>query len=360
MLTTIIVFVIALSLLIFVHELGHFLTAKKAGIKVDEFGFGFPPKLFGKKVGETVYSLNLLPIGGFVRIHGEDGEDKNDPRSFSGKSIGQRAFILSAGVIMNFLLAVVLFSAVFALGAPKAINDEATGYPEAEVVIERALNNSPAQEAGLQIGDVVKEVSYEGSSIEINKVNQLQEFVNQHKGQEITILIQRGNQSFKKEILAREEFPEDQGPVGVFLARTAIVSYPWYEAFYLGAKRTVELTILIPVILFDILGDLVTQGQMAEEVGGPVEIFVLTGQMAQLGLVYVLNFIALISVNLVIINILPIPALDGGRLLFLLIEKIKGSPVSQKVERLAHASGFIVLILLMIAITWYDVVRNFF
>lgn len=358
MFLTIIVFILILGLLIFVHEFGHFIMAKRAGIKVEEFGFGFPPRIFGIKKGETIYSLNFLPIGGFVKIYGEEGKptdkqsskDSDKERAFYNKPIRTRAVILVAGVTMNLILAAFLLSIGYYLGLPEVVDDQANDLTGARVQITQVVFDSPAGQAGIKMGDII---------VQFNKVIDLQEFVEAHKGEEITIVIQRGDKILEKTLVPRVKPPAEEGPLGIALARTAIVYYPWYRALIMGITSTVNLTWFIIVALGSILWQLIITGQLAIEIAGPVGIFSLTGQAAQLGFIYILQLTALLSINLAIINAFPFPALDGGRLLFLAIEKIKGSPVSQKVEKFAHTAGFVILILLMIAVTWRDVVRVF-
>lgn len=366
MFLTIVVFVLVLGLLIFVHELGHFVMAKRAGIKVEEFGFGFPPRIFGVKRGETIYSINLLPLGGFVKIYGEDGIDKKDVkesdkgRAFGDKPIITRAIVLVAGVTMNLVLAAFLLGIGHWAGLPTMIEDEqAAGARGAKVQIVQVAFDSPAEKAGIQMGDTVTRLEADGAKIEVETVGQMQGFINKHKGGEITMVIQRGDEVSEKTMLARTNPPENEGSLGVALARTTIVSQPWYKAVYLGVADTLFMTYAIVVALGGLLWNLILTGRTAIEVGGPVYIFNLTGQAAQLGFVYILQLAAILSINLAIINILPFPALDGGRLLFLGIEKIKGSPISQNIERITHTAGFALLILLMVAITWRDIARLF-
>ncbi len=358
MLTTIIIFILILGLLIFVHEFGHFVAAKRAGIKVEEFALGFPPRIFGVKKGETIYSLNLLPIGGFVKIYGEEGkptdkqlsEGHDEGRAFYDKPIRTRAVILIAGVAMNLLLAAFLLSAGYWLGLPSVVDDQAAELEEAKIQITQVAFDSPASRAGIKIGDTITK---------FKTVEEVQKFVDEHKGQEITMTIQRGDEALEKTLVPRVNHPENEGPLGIALARTAIVSYPWYRALIMGLTSTVSLVWLIITALGGLLWQLITTGRLAIEIAGPVGIFNLTGQATQLGFIYLLQLTALISINLAVINILPFPALDGGRLLFLAIEKIKGSPVSQKIERFANTAGFVILILLMIVVTWRDIVRIF-
>jgi len=361
MLITAIVFFLILGVLIFVHELGHFVTAKRAGIKVEEFGFGFPPRIWGIKRGETIYSINWIPLGGFVKIHGEDGQDKKDPRSFGSKSVWIRAWILVSGVLMNFLLAAVLLSIGFGLGGiQERILDNQELVSNPEVVIGEVALDSPAEEAGLVMGDVIVKLQYNENQITTTKVKEVIGFIDKYKGNELLVTIKRGDKVIEKNILARANPPANEGFLGISLIRADTIAYPWYLAIYKGSVYTVELTGTIIVIFASLIWNLITEGFLLYEIGGPVKIFIVTGQAVELGVMSVLQLAALININIAIINILPLPALDGGRLIFLIIEKIKGSPVSQKIEGWTHAVGFALLILLMVAITWRDVVKHFF
>jgi len=335
--------------------------AKRAGVRVDEFGFGFPPRIFGIKKGETIYSLNLFPIGGFVKIYGEEGQGKNDPRSFASKSISRRSKILVAGVAMNFFLAALLLSIGYNIGLPAVIEDETKdSLINTKIQVAQVAPDSPAAQAGIMMGDTIASLKTQNLKLEnIESVKQIQEFIDTHKGEEIILTIQRGDEVLEKTLVPRQNPPADQGPMGVALVKTAIVSYPWYRALIMGLTSTVNLTLVIIVAVAGLLWQLITTGQLMAEISGPVGIFMLTGQAAKLGFIYLLQFTALLSINLAIINALPFPALDGGRLLFLGIEKIKGSPVSQPVEKFVHTAGFVLLILLMIAVTWRDVVKLF-
>ena len=360
MFLTIVVFILIFSLIVFVHEVGHFVIAKRAGIKVEEFGFGFPPRLLSYKKGETTYSLNLFPIGGFVKIHGEDGAKKDDPdkeRAFYSKTIWTRTKILTAGVAMNFLLAAVLLSFGYWIGLPAMINDNEAA--NAKIQITEIANDSPAYNADIKIGDTVNSFKFKEEIINISTISQMQEFIDEHRGEEIIMVISRGNEILEKNITPRIVHSEEEGPLGVGLIKTAIVSYPWYQALYKGFLSTIQLTYVIVIALGTLLWHLIISGKLAMEIAGPVGIFNLTDQATNLGFIYILQLTAILNIHLAIINILPFPALDGGRLLFLAIEKIKGSPVSSKVESIVHASGFALLILLMIAVTWHDIVKLF-
>ena len=373
---TVLIFIIILGLLVFVHELGHFLVARRNGVMAEEFGFGFPPRIFGlykTKNGkrklmwgskdvestDTIYSLNWIPLGGFVKIMGEDGEEKKDPKSFASKSPFTRTRILAAGVAMNFLLAAVLLSIGYFVGIPQAVDDAASGNLKNEKIqIIETIPGSPAEQMGIQVGDQIVGASVGSDRIvDFKTVEEVQNFINAKKGQEIKLDVKRGNETLALSGTPRTDFPASEGALGISLVKTAEVSYPWYEAIWRGAKTTVDLAGMIIVAFGNLLWKLITGHSVGMDVSGPVGIAVLTGQVAKLGFIYILQFTALLSVNLAIINILPIPALDGGRILFILIEKIKGKAVSQKFEARAHNIGFALLITLMVVVTFRDVAR---
>lgn len=386
---TVIIFIIILGVLIFVHELGHFLIARRNGIRIWEFGFGFPPRIAGiqrvsgegmlpakkwrivrggrggndeneKKSpaearenrfqGGTIYSLNWIPLGGFVKIKGEGGEAGEDADSFSNRSAWTRAKVLAAGVIMNFILAWVLISSGFLIGSPEAVQPNQSN-PNSKIQISEVVPDSPASAMGLQVGDEILKDS------QFKNLEDVQNYINAHKGQEIILHIRRGNEILDLKGAPRANPPAGQGALGVGLAETVIVKYPFFSAIRKGLKTTIDLIWAMMVALYGILRNLILGQGTAVEVAGPVGIAVLTKQVTTLGLIYIIQFAALLSINLGIINILPIPALDGGRILFILIEKIKGSPVTQKTEQMFHTVGFILLIMLMILITIRDVTK---
>jgi len=373
---TVLVFIIILGILVFVHELGHFLVARRNGVMAEEFGFGFPPRILGlykakngrrkiiwgsKNVEsmDTIYSLNWIPLGGFVKIMGEDGEEKKDPKSFAAKSAFTRTRILAAGVAMNFLLAAVLLSVGYFVGIPQAVEDTTGGnFRNEKIQIIETIPGSPAEQMGIQIGDqIVGAVGPNNQVTNFSAIEQVQSYINSNEGRTITLDIKRGNETLDISGTPRTDFPASEGALGISLVKTAQVSYPWYESIWCGVKTTVDLAGMIIVAFGSLLWKLVTGHSAGMDVSGPVGIAVLTGQVAKLGFIYVLQFTALLSVNLAIINILPIPALDGGRILFILIEKIKGKAVSQKIEARAHNIGFALLITLMVVVTFRDVAK---
>jgi regulator of sigma E protease len=375
--STFIIFIIILGVLVLVHELGHFLVAKRNGVISDEFGFGFPPRIIGtykdkqgkrrwifgnKEIGsdlknenETIYSFNLIPLGGFVKIRGEDGEDKEDKKSFANQTIWVRFKILFAGVLMNFILAIVLFSLAFQIGLPESVGDDYQA-DDAKIQIAQVVKDSPAEEMGLEMGDRVLSIQTEEGLMSVNKIKTFQELIENNRGKEISMNIEREGEEdllvLKSEI--REEAPEDQGLLGVQLVRTTFARYGFFEATWMAVQTSFSMILAILVFLGDLIVRIFSSQPVTADVAGPVGIAVMTGKMVQFGLAYVFQFVALLSINLAVINLLPIPALDGGRIFFLLIEKIKGTPLSQKLEGTANAIGFFLLILLMVFVTVKD------
>lgn len=353
MLSTIIIFLAILGILIFVHEFGHFLAARRAGLRVDEFGFGFPPRIFGIRRRGTLYSINLIPLGGFVKIYGEDGRGRDDPKSFASRAVWQRSVIVVAGVVMNFVLAILLLSFGFKIGLPQVLSGQEKNVKEKKIQIVSVAQNSPAKEAGLKIGDEI--LSLSGQKFEA--IEEFKEATQKMAGSAVALKIKRAG--VEKEIILTPRIspPKEEGAMGVALVQTGVVSYPFFESIWRGISTTFSLSLMIVVTFYEIIKNLVLGRPLVAELSGPVGIAVMTHQAAKQGFVYLLQFVALLSINLAIINILPFPALDGGRILFLIIEKIRRRPVTQKLENLVHTIGFAILILLMIFVTFRDVTR---
>lgn len=369
----VVIFLIVLGFLVLVHELGHFLVAKRNGVGAEEFGLGFPPRIAGfyrnrkkrwawvwgnkqvqaeiKERDETVYSINAIPLGGFVKIVGEDGDFSNDPKSFSNKNAWIRFKILSAGVAMNVFFGFLLFVAAYKIGLPEAIDDE-NNDPSAKVQIGQVIKGSPADQLGLEIGDQV--VSFNG--VKIENISQLQDLIKQNAGQSVKLEIEKtGEQKIKTiDTVLRENAPVGEGILGVLLVKTVFKENSLLESIKLALVTTFSIIISIFVFLWELISGLFKLKPVPTEVSGPVGIAIMTGQMAKMGIAYLLHFAGLLSINLAVINFLPLPALDGGRILFLLIEKIKGNPVNQKLEGIIHTAGFFVLLLLMFLVTIKD------
>lgn len=347
---TLLLFLIIISILVFVHELGHFLIAKWAGIKVEEFGLGFPPRLLAIKRKETTYSVNALPIGGFVRLYGEDESvEKDRARSFYHKGRIVRAGVTVAGVIMNFLLAVLVFS----------ILSWVSGVPvetERVRVLETAPG-SPAAKAELRENDVILSVDKNP----VGSTKQFVELVNSKKGQEIEIEVEKGDgtKQFAK-VVSRASPPHGEGALGVVVSSEEFVKPPlWQRPFVslgTGIERTVFWAKMTVIGLAGALSQAI-RGTAPEGIAGPVGIFQITGGVARSGFLAVFSFLGILSVNLAVLNIVPFPALDGGRLLFIVVETIFGRRVVPAFERWAHMAGMFILIALIILVTFRDITR---
>ncbi len=369
-------FLIVLAVLVISHEFGHFIAARKTGMKVEEFGFGFPPRIFGlqfKKDGskkwrlvkgnrdlnesdteyDTVYSFNWLPLGGFVKIKGENGEDKNDPQSFASKKPWQKAVVLSGGVVMNVVLAAVLLIAGYMIGLPQNLDNMAdvSNIKDRRIEILQVLPGKPAQLAGIQDGDVVLQID----ALQNPRLKQLQDYIDQHKNQEVLLKFGRGQETIEKKITPVVYSDTGRGGLGIAIAEIGTVHYPFFSAIWEGIKATGWYLKEIVVAFYLLITGLFAGHGAGDAVSGPVGVAVMTGKVARLGLIYLIQFMAMLSLNLAVFNILPIPALDGGRLLFVLISKIRRKEVSQKLEGMFHMVGFALLMLLVVAVTVRDV-----
>ncbi|HKK54639.1 MAG TPA: RIP metalloprotease RseP [Patescibacteria group bacterium] len=371
---TIIIFLLVLGVLVFVHELGHFVVARKNGVKAEEFGFGFPPRVWGiyknkenkwkqvrgkkevKDAKSTIYSFNWIPLGGFVKIKGESGQNKEDKDSFAHKPVWRRALILVAGVVMNIILAGVLISVGYMIGFP----DSTANLPKSaqvsgqQVQIVQIMPDSAAESADIKAGDVV--VSVDGESIDSEI--ELQELIRARANEEVDLVLKRQDKTMNL-IVSPDVKDNGQGSLGVAIVSSGIVKYPFFQSIWQGFKVAFLLLGAIFVAFFELIKNLFVGAPISAEIAGPIGIADMTGNYARMGFSYLLQFTALLSLNLAVINILPFPALDGGRILFLVIEKIKGSPVKQEVENVIHNLGFILLMLLVLLVTFKDVSRLF-
>lgn len=343
MLIAIIAFVGVLVVLILAHELGHFITAKASGVRVEEVGLGFPPRLLSVKRGETRYSLNAVPLGGFVKMAGE--EDPKVPGSLASKRIGTRLLVLSAGSLMNFLLPLLLFSIAFMVPHNIVFG---------EVLVEEVAPASPAARAGIESGDILLEVN--GNSV--NSVGDLQRYIQLNLGREVTLLVEHNDTTTEEvQVIPRWQPPEEQGAIGVAVRTSSPTLvreyYPFWQAIPMGVSECIETFVLFKNGIISMI-----IGTVPRVVAGPVGIAQLTGEVAKAGFSPLLEFASFLSINLAIINLLPLPALDGGRIAFVLLEWVRrGKRVPAKTEGLIHLIGFAMLIAFLLAITYQDIIR---
>lgn len=357
MILTIITFVIVLSILIIAHEFGHFMVAKKTGIKVEEFALGFPPRVWTKRIGETNYSINAIPLGGYVKMLGEV-EKSTDPRAFENQSRGVRFSVAVAGVLMNLVLAWVLLTVGFAIGMSPVISDYHTipgKVIKNEIVIADVLKNSAAEKAGFQPMDVVYSAVFNGQETTFSTVEGLSDFTKAHQGDEITFNYQRNKQNSQQKVILDKN---TDSPLGVASVNNAVIRVPWYKAPYVALRETYEITKYTGIFVGSFFGKLFSTGKVSDQVGGPVQIYMATGTVIKIGFMAVMQFIAILSINLAIINILPLPALDGGRILFIIIETIaRRRLIKENIEAIIHTVGFALLFLLIILVTYNDIVK---
>ncbi|MFC2017064.1 RIP metalloprotease [Chloroflexota bacterium] len=342
-LITIVAFLGVLVVIIIAHELGHFITAKASGVRVEEFGLGFPPRLLSVRRGETRYSLNAIPLGGFTKMAGE--EDPKVPRSLASKSIGIRLLVLSAGSLMNLLLPLLLFSIAFMIPYNLVVG---------QVTVEEVAPNSPAARAGIEPGDMFLRVNGKP----VRNTGDLHRYIQLNLGKEITLLIKHSDSTTENvQIIPRWKPPEGQGAMGV-LVRTSnptIISQhePFWKAIPLGISACIETFVLFKNGIVSVI-----IGAIPMALAGPVGIAQLTGEVAKAGISPLLEFAAFLSINLAIINLFPLPALDGGRIVFVLLEWVRrGRRISPRTEGLVHTTGFILLMTAMLAITYQDIIR---
>lgn len=335
------VFVALILLLVVSHELGHFFTAKWFGVRVDEFGVGIPPRITGIQFGETLYSINWLPIGGFVRIFGEE-EDVSDPRSFSSKGFWVRSLIVAAGVIANVFVAFLIFTVLAGVGTPQA-----------GVEIEGVAAGSPAEQAGLKGGDLIVSLD----DVTLRNADAVRSYIADHRGKDIAIQIGRDGGTEMIHVTPRIDAPEGQGALGIVIAEVGILPVPWYRAPWEGLKMTYYGLVTLVAGLWQFFATLFSSGKAPGEVIGPVGIAFIARESFDVSVMAFLQLLAFLSLNLALINILPIPALDGGRIFFFVIEKIIRRPIPARVAGVIHSAFFILFILFFIWITQRDILN---
>ncbi len=355
---TIIIFLIILAILIFVHELGHFVVARACGIRVDAFALGFGPKIISKKIGETTYALNLIPFGGYVKIFGEnpndesiDGPDK--AKSFVHKPKWQQILVLASGVLFNFIFAWLLITLALSSGVSASVDS----YPQYKnliknqhIAITYVNGGSPADKAGLQAGDEI---------IGVNSLLELQNNINNSRNNGLVINYRRGVIESKANVIAVEGIVADKYAIGIAMDNVGTLKLPFYTAIYESVRFTLHIISETIIGIYDLFAGIFSGTSSLSSVTGPVGIAGLVGDAAKLGLTYLIMFTAIISINLGVLNFIPFPALDGGRILFVIIEVTTRKPIKPVIANTVNTIGFGLLILLMVIVTYRDIAKLF-
>lgn len=364
---SVIIFLLILAILIFVHELGHFLVAKKSGIRVDEFAIGFPPKLFAKQLGGTLYTINLIPFGGFVKIFGEDAHsgdisEENKSVSFVYKPKIIQAAVLVAGVTFNIIFAWLVISLGFFLGTTSALPHNTTGqFNDARLVVTEVLDNSPASSAGLKPGDTIVSISSGKNTLNENLYPEVvQKYINESTSKDLLLKIQ-SEKGIERDVVVSPSSVIVPGRkvVGISMEWIGTLKFSPIKALTTGAESTWYLLKATTQGLSKFLWETITFRSDFSQVTGPIGIAGVVKEANELGFRYLLNITAIISINLAVINLVPFPALDGGRLLFVLIEAIIRRPINSSVVKWTNVVGFSLLMLLMITVTVKDVLKLF-
>jgi regulator of sigma E protease len=337
--TTVIATIFVFGLLVLVHELGHFMTAKMVGMRVDEFAIGFGPKIFSRRRGETLYSLRVFPLGGFNKIAGMDPDEEQDERSFNAKPIPSRMFVIIAGSVMNFILPVLLFLIVYL----SAGIDTASDQP----LIGSLIPDKPAAQAGLQPGDRILQVN----DIPIESWRQFVSLVQQNSTTELNVKFARGTDQQTTKITPEYDPRAKRGVIGVM---PEIINLR--PGFGESLKLAVQQTVNIAWSMLIGIGQMIT-GQIEADVAGPIGVAQMAGQVAQLGIIPLLQFAAFLSINLGLINLLPVPVLDGGHVVTLAVEGLRGKPLNRSSIQFIQMIGFALLMMLFLLATFKDVTR---
>ncbi|MCW1930117.1 MAG: RIP metalloprotease RseP [Candidatus Kerfeldbacteria bacterium] len=362
-LITILLFILVLGILVLVHEIGHFLLARIFRVGVEEFGIGFPPRVWSKKIGPTVYSINAIPVGGFVRVKGVAGDERleeqesHDADSFAAQPFWKRFLILFAGIAMNIFLAAVFFIITFWIGIRSVVPDTYTGT-DAQLSVTYVEKNGPADVAGVEIHDVILSVDAQ----EVRAIDDFRSYIQSHTDTVVTVRVERDGEQRDLSVTPAEVsvHGETVTGVGVGLVSTAIVHDSFIQGIVDGLRTTWNALLAIVIGFWDLLRHLVLRDQpVADQLSGPVGIAVLTHEFAQEGVSQLLQFAAILSLNLAIFNLLPFPMLDGGRIFFLCVELVRRKPVSHQFEARVHQIGFLLLFGLLIFVTIKDVAKIF-
>jgi len=363
----ILAFIFVFGVLVFVHELGHFLAARTFGVRVEEFAFGFPPRIWGKKRGDTTYAINLIPFGGYVKMTGEEGDGKkNDPKNFQSKKGWQKVIILSAGVLMNLLLAYGLLVGFYAFGG-KALLPGMGEHKFVEntqaVLVSEVVPDSPAEKAGITSGTIIKMVDGKEVFSTQEGFAAIQSVTEGKDGASVELVISKNGDIKTITVGTYPEKVESNGNIteyqriGITMEDTGKIQSKIWAAPVVAAAETFRLTKMTLTSLGDVFVESIKNLKLSDQLGGPVAIFMVTGTAAKMGMSTLLQVIIILSLTLAIINIMPFPALDGGHILFIGLEKILGREIPDKIKRTVNLIGFCLLLLLIVLISIKDLGR---
>lgn len=337
------------------HELGHFLMAKRAGVKVEEFAFGFKPRLWGKKIGETTYAINLIPLGGYVKMLGE-GDEETGPSSFRSKSIADRFKILIAGSVMNLLLGWLLLTILFATGFDPlmpGVGENPFVSQRQSVMVKKIASGSPAELAGLEVGGQI--VTVDGQKMAT--ITELLIYLSSKKGVPIELVIAKDGSEKTYTVTPRVNPPAGEGTVGVQLASEGEVSSAWYLALPAGLYETGRVIVQSAQGFVNFLGDLILRQRVSDDVTGLIGVGAVTGIVRRMGLDYLLQLAMLVSIGLGVVNLMPILPLDGGHIALLAYEKVRGRPLSEKKMGYLVTAGLVLVGIIFVVVTYKDIIR---
>lgn len=360
MVVAIIVFILIFSVVVFAHELGHLYFAKKMGVLVEEFGFGLPPRIWGKKKHGTIYSINLIPFGGFVKLYGEgDGFDK-DPRAFINKKPWQKFLIVVGGVMMNFLLGWVVLMIGFWLAMPPLVTlpeqyGVAVSGVDARVVVAEVLADSPAEKAGILPGDYIVSVD----QVVVSLPSQIKDLLQADSNHPANLLIERDGQ--QQAVVVKPVAKAGEIEMGVLIDREiSRVHYVWWAVPWIALQETGRILLVVLISILGLLKQIFTTASLPTDLSGPVGIARVTADVVKLGFLRVLQFIIFLSINLGVINLVPFPALDGGRAVFAVVEWLRGGKrISARIENAVNTVGFVALLGLLLVVTYKDILKLF-
>ncbi|MEA1910016.1 MAG: site-2 protease family protein [Patescibacteria group bacterium] len=359
MIVAIIGFILIFSLVVLVHELGHYYFARKAGVKVEEFGFGLPPRIWGKKKGDTIISINWIPFGGFVRLYGEGDEFEDKKDAFVNKRPGQKLWVVLGGVIMNFALGFFAIMLGFWLGvpplvtAPEAYVKDASNIQSSVIVLD-VVENSAAYDIGIEPGDAILSINGVNLVDTVDLTKNLPKAV----GAKVDMLIERSGEGMSLSVNLKAN-DEGKAELGVFADRNVEkVSYVWWKVPWFAMQETGRIIWVVFLAVAGLLAQIFSTASIPQELSGPVGIAKITADVISLGWLRVWQFIIFLSINLGMINLVPFPGLDGGRAVFAFLELIRGGKrVPGYVEQTVNTIGFMLLILLLVVVTYKDIIR---